>query len=258
MRAGPAALCEGTVWHRRNRPAVNEFTYSVSHVWIDPDHPEEIAARSRLWSASGRAPARFRRKDYGLRPEMSLGEEIRSAVEPLLGHSPAGPVRMLSQIRRWGWLFNPITLFLVWDEEDGEPVAAVAEVTNTPWKERTQYPVLLARSAEREWSTRFAKTLHVSPFLGENFDYELRVVDNDPCMEVTIDVCAAGVSEAIVQTAVRVERLPPTAVNLRRTLFRHALSTRRVSVGIHAQAMRLGRKRVPFVSHPKRHSATKG
>ncbi len=256
MKPGPAALCEGTVWHRRSRPAVNEFTYPVSQVWIDPDRPQELTSRHPLWSSSRFAPARFRKRDYGPATEGSIGQHVRDAVTPLLGYEPTGPIRMLTQIRRWGWLFNPITMFVVWDNAGTEPVAAVAEVTNTPWKERTHYPLLLERTEPGVWSTSFDKSLHVSPFLGQDYFYKLRILDQDPELELHIDVCSPGIDEPIVQTAVRVTRTEPTPSALTRSLFRHGLSTRRVSLGIHSQALRLSLKRVPFVPHPKRHSPT--
>ncbi|NNF55410.1 MAG: DUF1365 family protein [Acidimicrobiales bacterium] len=256
MEPGPAALCEGTVWHRRSRPAVNEFTYQVSQVWIDPERPEALTSRHPLWSSTRFAPARFRRKDYGPGTEGSIGQYVRNAVAPLLGHQPTGPIRMLTQIRRWGWLFNPITMYVVWDAAGTEPVAAVAEVTNTPWKERTHYPLLLERQETGVWSATFDKSLHVSPFLGQDYFYNLRIIDRAPELELHIDVCSPDTDEPIVQTAVRVTRTEPTPGALTRSLFRHALSTRRVSFGIHSQALRLGLKRVPFVPHPKRHSPT--
>jgi DUF1365 family protein len=251
VEPGTAALCDGEVWHRRNRPAVNEFTYRVSQVWIDPDHPEELTRHHRMWSSTGPAPARFRRSDYGLSPVGSLGEQVRDAVEPVLDFRPAGPVRLLTQVRRWGWLFNPISLFVLWHDDTENPVAAVAEVTNTPWKERTHYPVALDRGDERTWATTFDKTLHVSPFLDEDFRYTLRLRDDFPQLDFGITVLTHD-DQPIVETAVRVLRQEPTPAALGRALVHDALSTRRVSLGIHAQALRLARKRVPFIAHPRR------
>jgi DUF1365 family protein len=75
---------------------------------------------------------------------------------------------MLSQVRRWGWLFNPITFFFVWDRPSNtlpaaqNPVGAVLEVTNTPWKERARYPLVLEASDDC-LIAEFDKAMHVSP-----------------------------------------------------------------------------------------------
>ncbi len=135
------------------------------------------------------AVARFRSGDYGDGSDLALGEQVRSALTPVLGFRPTGQIRMLTQIRRWGWLFNPITAYVVW--HDGRVVAAVLEVTNTPWKERTVYPIVLASDGtEFRGSTR--KTMHVSPYLDEAYNYEIALAFPTPNrIELSIDVVAS-------------------------------------------------------------------
>ncbi len=258
MKAGPAALCNGKVWHRRNYPAVNQFSYDVSHIWIDPDQPDELTDQHPLWSSTRMAPGRIRRSDYGTIAEGSLASQVRSALTPVLGYRPTGAVRMLSQPRRWGWMFNPITVFVAWHSDPDRPVGAIAEVTNTPWKERTQYPVALTTADDVTWSTEFDKTLHVSPFLDEDYRYRLSITDDAPELEIRIDVLDRDNQQPIVETALRVGRERPTASALGRALTRGALSTRTVSFAIHAQAARLAAKGVPFVPHPRKRRPSQG
>ncbi len=255
MRPGPSALCEGSVIHRRAETAAHQFTYPVSQVWIDPDEPEALCSQHWAWSASRPSPARFRRSDYGgehARATHSLSEEVRADVSAVLGHPVTGPVRMLTQVRRWGWLFNPITIFLLWDDPTTRPVGAVLEVTNTPWKERHRYPLALEVEGNNLRST-FDKELHVSPFLGIGYRYDFRVVDRDDRVAIDIDVIDPNGTVA-VHTALRTRREPATRKNLSSSLLSTPLPTHRVSAGIHVQAARLWRKGVPFVSHPKRTS----
>ena len=262
MRAGEAALCNGQVRHRRNRPTVNEFTYGTSHVWIDPNNPEALTALSPLWATTRPGPVQIRRSDYGAEPTGDLNEQLRDVIEPVLGHRPAGEVRMLSQARRWGWLFNPITVFVLWDKDPDVPVAAVAEVTNTPWKERRQYalPLVPAPSAGHPGASafhvEFDKELHVSPFLEMDYHYRLTLESRDEELSVRIDVCDAVHELPMVETALVVQRSKPTAASLNRSAFADALRTRQVSSGIHTQALKIARKGVSFVSHPKKQAPT--
>lgn len=255
MTPGGPAICEGTVLHRRTTPEVHQFTYPVSQVWLDPDQPERLTDAHPLWSSNWPAPARFRHSDYGTDARSSLGQAARDEVSGAVGRPISGPVRMLSQIRRWGWLFNPITVFLVWSEDDvaAGPIGAVLEVTNTPWKERHRYPLALhpldRNHGGQSFVTEFDKELHVSPFLGMDYSYHLDLLDNDDCIALDIDVVDPD-GRVTIHTALRTGRTEATRVALTRSLRSTPFPTHRVSAGIHAQAARLWRAGVPFVRHP--------
>jgi DUF1365 family protein len=260
-------------------------------VWIDPDRPGDLFDRSPWWSTTRPSPGRFRRADYLDGTDAPFGDAIRDALTDALGHHPTGPLRTLTQPRIWGWLFNPLTIHLAWDATDRDPVAALLEVTNTPWKERHLYPVALATpdAGHHRWAVeaRFRKVLHVSPFLDENHTYRFalaRPQNEEPGIEIALDVLASSAQpeapspggdgdlnpakfEAgpegddprpavpILTTRLQVD-LDPDADSraLRAVLKPHRLPTHRVSVGIHRQALALWRKRVPFVPHPRKRS----
>jgi uncharacterized protein len=228
-------------------------------VWLDPDAPGDLCRRHPLWSATRPAPARFRVDDYGDGSNRSLGDQVRDQLHPVTGRRPDGQIRMLTQLRRWGWLFNPITLYVAWNAGADMPVGAVLEVTNTPWKERHHYAVEL-RSADRadgnasRLTARVRKVLHVSPFLDEYFDYVIGLSagrDND-LLDLTIDVARPATDRVVLTTRLELERRPATRRSLGQSLLHNVAPTHRVSAGIHAQALRLWAKRVPFVAHPRK------
>ncbi len=295
---GSAAVCPGTVMHHRYRPADHRFTYPVKHVWLDPDDPEALCKEHPLWSATRPAPIRFRRADYFDGGRQPIGPALRSLVAKQTDRRPAGPIRMLTQPRTWGWLFNPITIYLLWDDggDDGPvdsavnsavdktghktvgaaagPVAAVLEVTNTPWKERHRYALALdpdtqPAGAGLRYLSVFDKVLHVSPFLDEDYRYRLRlsesIRDRGPRLTVELDVLPPDRIHPSVEVEVNndeqvpilttrlvVDRIGATRTNMTKALIRNPLPTHQVSFGIHRQAFALWRKRVRFVSHPKR------
>jgi uncharacterized protein len=260
-RLGPGgpALCDGSVFHRRTVPTGHEFRYGVSYVWLDPDDAEALTGAHPLWSATRTAPARFRRSDYGTSATGSLADAARDELAPVLGRRPGGPVRMLTQLRRWGWLFNPITVYLVWDDASGDqrtdPVGLVLEVTNTPWKERHRYALALARDG-RWLRSGTDKQLHVSPFLDEQHRYDVRLRGSDERLHLRIDVVPEGSDRPILETGLSVDRAPADRGALTAALFRRFASTHRVSLGIHWQALRLWVKRVPFITHPSRRASS--
>jgi uncharacterized protein len=255
-------VCEGHVFHRRLSPKAHEFRSPVSYVWLDPDAPSDLCNHHLLWSATHPSPARFRSHDYGDGSDVSLGDQVRDQLTLILDRRPDGPIRMLTQIRRWGWLFNPITLYVAWDADAETPVGAVVEVTNTPWKERHRYAVKLvaAEHVDRDttqFTGRMPKVLHVSPFLDEEFDYVIGLwADrNDASLDLAIDVVRPDTDHAILTSRLQLRRHAASRRSLGIALRHNVASTHRVSAGIHAQAARLWAKRVPFVAHPRKRRA---
>jgi DUF1365 family protein len=240
------------VWHRREVPIVHEFRYPVRYAWFDPDRPGDLTRHHPLWSHRRPAPVRFRSRDYGCPGEASLGDRARDSASVVLGERPGGPVRVLTQLRRWGWLFNPITVYVVWCDAGSDPVAIVLEVTNTPWKERHQYAAALTSAPGRDrFEARFPKLLHVSPFLDERYEYVVALAVRGAAIELSIDV-VAGDGTTHLATAVRVERQPAARAALGEALWSAPLATHRVSFGIHRQAWRLWRRGVAFIAHPRK------
>lgn len=257
MRAGPPAICRGSVVHRRTQPTVHEFRNPLSYVWLDPDDPDALCDAHPLWSASRPSPARFRRRDYGMDAAGSLGDGVRTDLADVTGWRPDGEVRMLTQVRRWGWLFNPITVFVAWHVDPEMPVGVVLEVTNTPWKERHRYPVVLGAPDDAGWmAAQVDKRLHVSPYLDEEFRYDVRLRALEERIEFRLDVVRRGESVPTLTTNMVAAREAATRGALSRSLRTNPFPTHRVSFGIHLQAARLWLKRVPFVPHPSKRAAT--
>ncbi len=260
--AGHATIGLGHIWHRRNRPTVNEFSYRVNQIWIDPDRPGDLFDGHQLWSHDRRRPIRFKREDYGQDPTCPLGSTVADLLAESPVGRPGGPIRMLTQPRTWGWLFNPITIYLAWDSPNDDPVGAVLEVTNTPWKERLSYAVALDRAdgADGGLEARFAKELHVSPFLERHYHYRLMIAQDGETagtrnLSVSIDVVEPDAERGdppVVETTLAVELGRPNRRTMTAALYRNPLPTHRVSLGIHLQAARLLRKRVPFVPHQRK------
>ena len=258
MKPGGAAVCPGQVWHRRQVPIVHEFCNPVRYAWFDPDRPFDLTRHHPLWSHRLPAPVRFRRRDYGWSADGSLSDRARDAAAAVLGERPGGPVRMLTQLRRWGWLFNPITVYVVWSAATSDPAAIVLEVTNTPWKQRHHYAAALSPDhGPGRFVARFPKLLHVSPFLDEDYEYAVRLAERGVMIELAIDV-VAGDGTTHLSTAVAVERRPATRRALAEALWSAPLATHRVSFGIHRQAWRLWRRRLTVVAHPQKRPAPTG
>lgn len=254
-----SAIYLGRVRHRRREP-VHEFTFPLFMLYLDLDEMDRVFGLSRFWGTSGWCPARFRRGDYLVRGELGLAESVRSCVEERAGFRPSGPIRMLTHLRYFGHIFNPVTFYYCFDSEE-RPSAIVAEITNTPWKERHAY-ALDVRRADRvgkddshlRW--QFAKEFHVSPFLPMNLEYDWTFDVPGESLFVHMDVRdRRGEAPKAFDATLRMERRELSASLLRGLLIRYPLMTAQVVASIHYHALRLWLKRAAIFRHPRSSSA---
>src|SRR5690606_11175466 len=147
-----SALYIGLLRHRRHRPRRHAFTYPVCMVMIDLAERTQVFRGRWFWSATRPALAWLRRADYLGDPAIDLHEAVRRRVHEATGQRPAGPIRMLTHLRSFGHCFNPVTFYYCL-HADGERLDCIlAEITNTPWRERHSY-VLPATQALIEGGT---------------------------------------------------------------------------------------------------------
>jgi len=247
-----SCVYEGAVSHRRRSPVENSFRYSVFMLYLDLDEVDDVFAGRLLWSTTRPALARWRRRDHPGDPSAPLDEWVRDLVAERTGTRPGGPVRLLTHLRYGGLGFNPISVYYCFDDSGDTAQWAVAEVTSTPWHERTHH-VLDLRGAERVHSGRVAKDLHVSPFLPMALDYHWRLTAPGATVAVAFDVLRGP--EVVLETTVAMGRRELTTLGLAGLLLRYPPMSLRVVGGIYWQALRLWRKGGPYHPHP-RHRGT--
>ncbi|MFN9787226.1 MAG: DUF1365 domain-containing protein [Planctomycetia bacterium] len=251
---GDEATClwEGKVRHRRRAPRPHAFRHALYLAGLDGDDPEELCRRSWLWSARRPAPVRYRREDYLAPRELGLGDAARQLVEREHGERPRGKVLVLTHLRHYGHVFNPVSFYLLHDER-GDLRAVVAEITNTPWFERRAYCLHVkdAQRRGRSWRWRFKKDFHVSPFLPMDMDYDWLVATPPGRVVVHMENRRGG--ELVFDATLCLRRKPATGPNLALALVRHPWITGKVVAAIHWHALRLWLKRIPFFEHPKWH-----
>jgi DUF1365 family protein len=254
-----SAVYEGSVRHRRHLPHPHAFRYRIAQLYLDLDEIERVFAGRWLWSANRRNLAEFRRSDYHGDAAQPLADAVRDTAERALGVRPLGPVRLLTHLRYAGFVFNPVSFYYCYAADAQILQCIVAEITNTPWKERHAY-VLAADAAQRHGRAlhwRFAKNFHVSPFIGMRRDYDWRFTVPGDDLYVHMDVAGEDGKREFDATLC-LQRTPLSAASLRRVLWRYPLMTANVVGAIHWQALRLWLKRVPVHDHPTKAISFRG
>lgn len=248
-----SAVYTGEVHHRRTAPVRNEFRYRLFMLYLDLAELPGLFDPYLLWSAKGPNVAWFRREDYLGDPSAPLDRAVRDLVEERLGIRPAGPVWLLTHLRYFGYLQNPVSFYYCYDREGKRVEAIVAEITNTPWGERHAY-VFGDRGNEAthpSWRRYlFRKSFHVSPFLDMGLDYDWHFME--PGETLSVFMIAFEKGERIFDAGLSLRKKPLTSRTLAAALASHSFMSGKVVAGIYWQALRLWLKRVPFFTHPSK------
>ena len=248
--ATASAVYEGVVRHRRHAPRAHGFRYRMAQLWLDLDEEDHLFDRRWLWSSRRANLAQFRRSDYMGPTTLSLADAVRGRVQSATGRTPDGPIRLLTHLRYFGHVFNPVSFYYCYRADGTTLDTVVAENTNTPWKERHAYVLPLARAQARgralQWS--FDKAFHVSPFLPMDCAYRWRFTVPDEALRVHMQVDREG--RRAFDATLTLLRQPLDGRSLARVLWRYPAMTAQVVGAIHWQALKLWLKRTPVHDHP--------
>ncbi len=233
----------GTTFHGRKGAIENAFTYSVDYVLLDA----EVSPRAPMLFSRNRGIFSLRNRDHGGAP----GEGNGAAwVREVLTEAPydIARVELLAQPRVLGHVFNPVSFWLVYDQEN-DLRAVIAEVTNT-YGDRHSY--LCQRDDKgpisREDTLQSTKIFHVSPFQPVEGGYTFRFDITEDRIGIWIDFTAGNGGLLATLTG---KREPLTNASILSALLRRPFGSRRVLGLIHWQALKLWWKGAAFRTRPE-------
>lgn len=232
-------------------------------MYLDLAELPHLLDRHWGWSARGPALARFKRSDYHTNAdgddgagELSLDEAVRRTVTGRTGRRPDGPIRMLTHLRYFGYIFNPVTFYYCFDSSGARVQTILAEITNTPWKERHAYVLPISSATRADDSVmrfEFGKEFHVSPFWPMDMRYDWRLTEPGDELRIHMENLQQkdGHSRRAFDATLTLTREEISSAALSRALLRYPLMTSKVAGAIYWQALRLWFRRTPFFTHPK-------
>lgn len=242
------AVVRGKVWHQRKQPFRHGFAYPLWLVWCDLDEIPQLLSRHWSWGSRWR-PVVFRSEDFVDRRALALAEKVREKVAEHGLDWSAGRVIMLGQWRTFGTLFNPLVLYFHFAEGADQPDAMLAEVQNTPWREKHFYALSLEANEHGELLACHRKGFHVSPFLPMALDYHWRLHVALPELRLVLEDRRG--EETVFTAGLQLQLQAPCASNLGRVVWRFGAQGLATLGGIYWQAWRLWRKGARFHPHPK-------
>ncbi|WP_415183369.1 DUF1365 domain-containing protein [Phaeovulum sp.] len=235
----------GVTSHKRRGQVRHGFSYGVDYVLIDPE--AQIAG-----------PLLFSRNRFNLIAvhDLDHGGPIgggRGAlwVREVLAANGLGDrrvhLRLLTQPRFLGYVFNPVSFWLVMQDEN--LIAVIAEVS-TPFRDRHSYLCKNPDFAPITPATRIAtpKTLHVSPFQDVAGGYEFTFAITPD--HINIRILHRNGTEGVVATLTG-PRAPLRNLGILRASLRRPFGALRTIILIYWQALRLRLKGARYRAHPK-------
>jgi len=234
----------GHTYHGRKGAVQNAFRYSFDYVMIDAE--AEVRGPS-LFSRTRGAIAALHDKDHGGAPKQGRGAtRVREVLD---SHQIrlTGRIVLLAQPKLLGHVFNPVSFWLIHDEDDAL-CAVIAEVTNT-YGDRHSYLCHRAdlRPITSEDRLTSRKVLHVSPFQEVEGGYTFRFDISDDRIGIWIDYTRGN--GGLIATLAGPRRAL-TNRGILGALLRRPFGSRRVLFLIHWQALRLWWKGARFRSRP--------
>lgn len=250
--------------HARFVPKGHGFAYRIFLFGIDLDELDALHERLRFFSRGRRNLYSFRDGDFlptheGAPAGQAKGDQetrsganLKARVQAYLGEQgidlAGGRVMLITLPRVLGYLFNPVSFYFCYDRR-GEPVAALAEVTNTF---REVKPYVLGPECKHAggFARRTPKYFYVSPFSDVDVVFDFQLQPPNERLAVQIDDYANG--KRTLTSTVTGQRLLLTDARLAWFTLKYPVITLKIIGLIHWHAFRLWCKRVPWFAKAAR------
>jgi len=242
-----SAIAQGRVWHQRLQPFTHRFDYPLWMVWCDLEKIDELLGRHWAWGRAWR-PVTFRDRDYLDGRCIPLAEKVREKAVTLGLDWSRGRTFMLGQWRTFGSLFNPLVLYLHFPEGQSQPDSMIAEVQNTPWRERHFYPLTFSRGDNDALAVDHPKAFHVSPFLPMLLQYHWDLHVALPDLRIGLEDRDNQVP--VFKAGVKLQLFAPEPAMMGKGIFRFGAQGLATLKRIYWQAFKLWRKGAVFHGHP--------
>ncbi|MFO1518276.1 MAG: DUF1365 domain-containing protein [bacterium] len=238
-----SCLYECEVMHHRLKPKKHRFRYRIFLFYLDLDEVDSLARKRRLF-------ARNRFNLYSFRDQDHLDPDNRPLKEKILSYLAArgvdlknGKIFLLTHLRTFGYLFNPVSFYFCFDEKN-EPVCVVPEVGNTFGEMKTFFLGGKEKQEDGVFHQVTPKHFYVSPFMDLNVDFEF--ILKAPGESLALQIHDSVKGERILLTTLTGKRRPLSDGRLLSFTFKYPLMTLQVIARIHWNALLLYWKKIPF------------
>ncbi len=205
-----SCIYNGNVIHKRFKPKEHFFKYKVFSLFIDLSELNELNDKLKFFSLNKFNLISFYEKDHGDRDGSSLFEWVKKNLINNEINTENIKVKLLCYPRIFGYVFNPLSIFFVYDKNDNL-ISILYEVKNTFGEQHTY--VFKVEGQNKLIQNNCSKKFHVSPFIEMDCNYFFRILNK----------------------------------NLMNSYLKHPLMTFKIISAIHFEAFKLWIKGIKFI-----------
>ena len=237
-----SSIYNGQVIHKRFKPKVHYFKYSVFSLLIDLSELDQLDKKVNLFSYNRFNLVSFYDKDHGDRNGTSLIEWVNKNLEKNKISTENISIKLLCYPRIFGFVFNPLSVFYVYDQSK-QLIAILYEVKNTFGEQHTY--IFRVEEDNNLIQNNCSKKFNVSPFIEMKCNYFFRILKPGNKISVVIDQYdSKGKILFASQEGVRTDL---NSKYLLKSYIKHPIMTFKIILAIHYEAFKLWAKGIKFI-----------
>ena len=237
-----SSIYNGTVIHKRFKPKIHSFKYSVFSLLIDLSELDYLNKKIKFFSHNRFNLVSFYEKDHGNRDGSSLISWVKKNLEDHKINSENIKIKLLCYPRILGYVFNPLSVFYIYDLNE-KLICILYEVKNTFGEQHTY--IFKVDNEQNLYQHNCTKKFHVSPFIEMNCKYFFRLLKPGKRISVIID--QYQIDEKILYASQDGERVDFSTKELIKSYLKHPLMTFKIISAIHFEAFKLWAKGIKFI-----------
>jgi len=179
-----SCIYNGQVIHKRFKPKEHFFKYKVFSLLLDLSELSLLDRELKMFSYNKFNILSFYDIDHGPRDGTSLISWVKENLNNNNINSNEIKIKLLCYPRVWGYIFNPLSIFFVYDK-NSNLISILYEVKNTFGEQHTYVFKIDKNNQLLEHSCK--KKFHVSPFIEMNCLYYFKILKPTHKLSVVIN-----------------------------------------------------------------------
>jgi cyclopropane-fatty-acyl-phospholipid synthase len=233
MRLLNSKLCKGHTTHTRFKPINRHFKYNLNYLYIDLSERAKLSklpyfnwGKNRFFSCDCNT--------YLAPSKKNISDKLFHLINTKAPNVSYTKAFLLTTPRFFGYTFNPVSFFYLYDKRN--LTAVVAEVHNT-FKEKAVYLLHSPKINGDYLEFKHSKDLHVSPFFSMDGDYTFLFGTKPDTIEVHINYKVK--TTTMFNAQLKLKKSPISKFSFVRNLFNLATTCVTTFARISCQALQL-------------------